>query len=252
MVSKRTTKRSSDTRSKKRTKGDYLSVPRSTGTTSVRMRPADDEKRFYDTYLVNADVNTAGFVVSSLNLLSQGSGQGQRIGSKATICNLNINCRFTLRAATIQDITAGAATVRMIVGIDTECRGAQPNVSDVLNLLGVGPDPNGVTHCLSFRNYPIASRFRILKDKLFNLNASGSGNNGTLGGVTMEVEKVVKVSKKLNLRVDFNNAAGATDITAVQGNNIFVMFVSDGPNTTPADTGGKVAVDMIARIKYYG
>jgi len=37
----------------------------------------------------------------------------------------------------------------------------------------------------------------------------------------------------------------------VQGNNLFVMFFSDCPNAD-GNTGGKVNVDMISRIKYYG
>jgi len=247
MVSKRTTKRSSDSRStKKRARSDYVAVPKQVAHTS-----SPDEKRFLDISAGAVYLSTSGIVVPTLCPLSQGSGQGQRTGSKAIIKNVNVMVSFHLDRATIQNPTTGSATVRMILGIDTQCRGTAPNVADVLNIIPTGPtNVEGVLNVISFRNYIIANRFRILKDKIFNLNAAGSSNNGTLGGVTMEYEKFVKVSKKLNLRIDFTNGTGATDVSNIDGNNLFILFIADGPDTAGAN--GKVFVNFVSRVKYIG
>lgn len=251
MVGKRTMKSSSSAQPKRSRSAAPPSYRKGRSSTTPRYSSRsmiDSEKRFLDTSGANLVVNDVGTVIPSLNLLPQGSGQGQRTGSKAQVVNLNVNFMFRLVPPQVQTTVGSGLVIRVLVGVDTECRGVPVQPTEIL--LDYNPQ---ILQPLGFRNYIIASRFRILKDKMFTLNCAASGSNGTSAGIPFDCYKTLKISKKTNVICEFTNGTGATAIADCAGNNFFIIaFAQSATGNTPPNPITLCEMSYVARIKYLG
>jgi len=226
MASKRSTKRS---RSKKRgTK--RVRVRRGTMRSFSALAPPRYEKKFKDTPTSAAmlEFSTSGVVQNSFVTMASGSDNGERIGNRITVTNINAHL---LAVTGTSNTNPGLenTVVRVILGIDKQCNGANTVVGDVLQ--SASP--------FSFRNMFTLNRFIILKDKLFVMDPKiyMASNSGQVG-------RILKFSWKGQLPIMYSDATAT--IGNIETNNIFLLVITDR-SATAGQTDGVVGT---VRVKY--
>ncbi len=149
---------------------------------------------------VGASGNTSvsGAIVGLTSPIVQGTDTGQRTGLKVVLKKMSVYFQATINASATSD------RVRFIVFADTENQNALPNVTDVLASASVA----------SFLNIANeqSNRFKILCDKVIQLNTAGSA------GSYVKIDIPVR-----NWPVHY---AGNTGYGR---NNVFLLEISDTP-----------------------
>ncbi len=169
----------------------------------------NEEVKFLDT-LINTGVVTYAGRVDPISLIAEGDTVSQRGGE--SIRAHGVELRYTMNA----NGTALINTGRVIVFADSECRGAAPSASDVLELTGA----TGST--LSPWNHLGAARFNILYD-------SGPVSMVT-GDASQLVAKTVVLPFKEHIR--YSGAAGL--IANSYENNLFILSMGDTVTNGPS------------------
>ncbi len=182
------------------------------------------EKKFLD-YQKAETTATGGIVHSNLNFIAQGVGESQRVGRKCCIFNWNIRLGIVMPKKTSADDTE--SIVRLICGVDHQTNGAELAVTDLLET---------ATYA-SYRNLAQQERFTIIKDKFFNINATGIANNVAI--TTPRASRFWKWSKKCSVTLEFNGATGG--IMEIKSNSIFMLLIA---STTTAET------TMFSRVRF--
>lgn len=188
-------------------------------------------------------IQKTGYVFATFNNMpGLNSGQGSRTGNKCTVTNLNAQGEFTVVPASGQPDSTDAA-VRMIWFIDHECNGIAATLADILQPLCSDDAQSAASfNMFSYRNYNIANRFTILKDKTYNVSCR-----------TAEGRYQVpwKFSRRLNTEIRYID--DSANLTAIKGNNIGVLFITNSQTASGgiANTGD-VYVQGVCRTKYVG
>ncbi len=170
------------------------------------------EKKFFDQDVNDAVVAAGGTIVSpSLLTIAQGTTESTRIGRKVFLKGLFWKYDVSL------PVSAGGGgqigdTVRVILYVDQQTNGAAAGVTDLL-------ESNDYQ---SFYNLANSQRFRILHDKVHDLNMLSGAGNGTANDYS-EVRRSYKYNKFLSLPVEYNSTTGA--IGEIRSNNIGVLLV---------------------------
>ncbi len=172
-----------------------------------RYQPAK-EMKFHDLDF-NVTLATTGNVKNSCNLIAQGVTESTRIGR---VCNIrSIDFRYTIKLlATTTD--EAEDVVRIIVYLDKQANGATATAADILEQVNIQ----------GFNNLTNSGRFRFLHDRLFNLNATSGGGNGTTDH-TYSHSKSARFFKRCNIPIEFSSTAGA--ITEIRSNNIGILAI---------------------------
>lgn len=118
--------------------------------------------------------------------------------------------------------------MRIIVYVDKQANGATAAITDILKTASLS----------SYRNLDQVDRFIILDDQVVALEQQVVNSASS---VTGDCAKQWKVSKKCNIPIHFNAAAGA--ITELRSNNVGVAFIT---TTTQAN----FAFQGTARVKF--
>jgi len=229
MAPKRYTKRSGKTRGKKRS---YKKARRGTMRSFSALAPPRYEKKFKDTALSAAmlEFSTAGVVQNSFVTMAGGSDNGERIGNRITVTNINAHM-LAVTGTSATNPGLDNTVVRVILGIDKQCNGANTAIGDVLQ--SASP--------YAFRNMFTLNRFVILKDKLFVLDPKVYT---TTGPNVSQVGRVLKFSWKGQLPIMYSD--NTATIGNIESNNIFLLVVTDR-TATAGQTDGMVGT---VRVKY--
>lgn len=186
------------------------------------------EKKFFDS-TDTITVPTAGDVNASLNLITEGNGDNDRVGRKIVADKLYIKGKLELAGQTDPD--NACSVVRVIVYIDKQSNGATAAVTDIL----------ASASWKAYRNLTNVERFVILHDETIEMAASAGGWYGSgLGGSFCNV-------KCFNWGLDcrqtpllFDASTGAiTDLTSA---NIGVLAIS---------SKATVGLDYTARLRFW-
>jgi len=227
MAPKRYSKRSGKIRGKKRS---YKKARRGTLRSFSALAPPRYEKKFKDTATSAAmlEFATAGVVQNSFVTMASGSGNGERIGNRITVTNVNAHL-LAVTGTSNTNPGLDNTVVRVILGIDKQCNGANTAIGDVLQ--SASP--------YSFRNMYTLNRFVILKDKLFVMDPTiyMATNSGQVG-------RILKFSWKGQLPIMFSDATAT--ISNIETNNLFLLVVTDR-TATAGQTDGIVGT---VRVKY--
>lgn len=118
---------------------------------------------------------------------------------------------------------------------DKQCNGATATVD------GAGGPMETASNINSFRNLENSSRFVLLHDKTYNLNAYGAASTaGTFAFA--EVKKNFSINlPKLNIPLEFSGATGG--LTEIRSNNLLTIAITDEGTNAPT-------VEYISRIRY--
>ena len=124
------------------------------------------EKKAVDTAQSNNYGTTPA--ITLLNGIATGTGINGRIGSKVNLTSIQVRVTVSNPIST-SDISGGpytssGQTVRMLIVADLQSNGALPAASDILQV-----DQNAAVSVVSPMNLANRDRFRVIKDKIFNL-----------------------------------------------------------------------------------
>lgn len=200
---------------------------------SSRSSLQQQELKFFDGTRALANVPTTGSVRPSLNLITRGTGENQRIGRKVIIRQITIRFTFTLpESIVIGDIPDGDI-IRVILYIDKQANGANAAVTDILETAEID----------SYLNLTNKGRFRILFNKFYSMNRntqasvlfSGSTN------VPFQTSQVFTVHRHVAVEIEFSGSADT--IAEIATNNIALMYISQL---------GDIAVRAKLRLRYDG
>ncbi len=175
------------------------------------------ELKFFDVDVTDAVVASGGTIqnTGSLNLISQGTGEEQRIGRKCTIKSAHWRYRVKLPPTDADALPGEGDSVRIIVYVDKQCNGVTAAVTDILE--------DDDIH--SFRNLANSQRFNLLMDKMVTLTYAGLGSDGAGVISSAASHKEFTWNKACNIDIEFNNTTGA--LTEIRSNNIGVLLVGN-------------------------
>ncbi len=182
------------------------------------------EHKYHDVSDFPNTTATAGAISIHLLDIVTGATQVQRVGRKIWLTSINVRLMFALsNSATATDIR-----IRIMVVQDTQCNGALPAVTDILEAAAVD----------SYLNLVNTGRFRVLKDKVV---AIGSTAGTAVAGSEFGGRQVyTKWRKKCLIPVQYNTG-GTGDIAEVMSNNIICLGIA-------STTGGTWGVQC--RFRY--
>lgn len=190
---------------------------------------ARGEQKFHDLATVESTVsNTGAIVEDSCNHINQGTGESQRIGRRVTI--RSIAWKYTIRFIPNQAPLNTDDTVRIILYWDRQANGATASVADILE----DADYN------SFYNLVSQNRFRILMDRKYNMNPTGTGD-----GTTTDVFGTAKEGrfyKKCSIPIEYSSSSGV--MTEIRSNNIGILMISRAVNLC--------SMEGIMRLRFTG
>lgn len=190
------------------------------------------ESKFFDTDIAELTTAAAGALFpttnNSLVLMQQGNGDSNRIGRKVTVTSVHIHGRVRIVAAADLDLNA---VVRIILFEDKQCNGANATVAGIL-------DTGAAQDFLAFRNLDQTGRFRVLKEIIKPINASGGSGNGTTDKSVGTCD-YFSMNVKCNIPILYSASTGA--VSDLASSNIALLVIAD---TTDAK------VVMQARVRY--
>lgn len=170
------------------------------------------ELKFHDLDIDDTVVAQAGSIAEdSCNAIAQGVTESQRIGRKCTI--RSIAWRFDLQIPNVDQSTASAEVIRVILYLDKQCNGATAAVTGILESADYQ----------SFNNLANKSRFRTLMDRTYSLKHQAGAWDGTGTDWSQDIMND-SFFAKCNIPIEFDADTGA--ITEIRSNNIGVLLIS--------------------------
>ncbi len=181
---------------------------------SGRFKPTQfgKELKFFDTKVVAlGTISQTWLRIAAINLVGRGTGPNQRNGRNFIIRSLQMRFKIRKNEGFDED------TVRIVVVLDRQTNGDNMTQQQLWQDTG---DTNA--NWRSYRNLENISRFEILWDKTYTLNAytaiSGS-------------EKITSLAdtyyKKVNIKVEMSGTSGTATITDIKDNSIHVWACSE-------------------------
>ncbi len=214
------------------------------------------EKKFRD-FSVGTDTNgvaatTTGLILTgpggqgSFLSTSQGVGEGQRIGRKIILTNLNwridIRQDAVLNTAppVVNELEDFAQTIRIIMYLDKQTNGATATAAQILQLLSS-------QEYQSFYNLENIGRFKILKDKTYICNGNGLQlGDQTAGKIgRFRKERRVNFFWRGRLPIEYNSTTGA--ISEIRTFNICGLIIANttGGTLTPLKIVSSIRIRWI-------
>lgn len=145
---------------------------------------------------------------------------GRRLRMRSILVSMQIVSPATVDlAATNVQITAGnyVSGARLLLVLDKQPNGTQCLKNDILASLGSARKDGGYASPESNMNLDNRDRFLILFDKIYTLDTVNS------------VQREVRIFKKLNIEVTYNNGQNARDVSALMTNALYLVAVSNQP-----------------------
>ena len=165
---------------------------------------------------VNISADTTGGV-QLLNGIARGDEISERNGRQVTLKSIEMRLRSRTTAGTGVD-----QQHRVIVVYDRQTNAAAAGFADVLSSANV----------LYPRNLENRRRFRILFDRIIQLNATGEPNS----------EKIIKWYRRLNHPVTFNAGDAGTVADITTGSLYCMVLGTEAPGATAGTVSGRVRV----------
>lgn len=211
-------KKSSKKKSSSRKSAAAMVVPGYTRSSGGYMRysPSGPEAKWIDLN-VGPAVLTPGYgtAVTGLANIAQGAGASQRIGRSVLVKSIDV--KINLKAfwqPSGANVSVQAISYRVDLLLDKQTNGAYPVNTDIYDSAIATVDA-----CNRFDNLYNSDRFVRLKRWEGDINPSGFS---TGVGSVLSVDRDLKCSKKLNVRMEFSGATGA--IAEIRSNNLLLVY----------------------------
>ncbi len=172
------------------------------------------ELKFHDLDIDDGSITQAGTIAEdSCVTIAQGTTESERLGRKITI--RSINWRWDIVKIASTSPSNGDEVVRVILYLDKQTNGATATTVGLLE----------TDDYQSFNNLANKSRFRILMDRTYVLNALSGGGDGTVNDLYSMIISD-SLYKKVSIPIEYDNSLTTGVITTVRSNNIGVLLLS--------------------------
>lgn len=192
----------------------YSSVPRTRGAAVT------GEMKYFDTSgagsLVGVTTDWAGTEVDPAQLClfvpQQGAGVNQRIGKSVKLLKLKIRGFISVPVQAAQSGADSSAVIRLIIVQDMQTNSVQMAAEELMS------DDSSANRTIStFQNTNGFGRFRVLKDRTFdvsNLNLAGSPTSGDViqAGKVLHFKYTFNFKKPIVVRFNATNGGTVADI----------------------------------------
>lgn len=210
----------------------YRYVPRTPGGLMVT------ERKYFDSYLAatalpaSTDWTGTEFDPTANSLFTpvEGSDLDNRIGRLVHVHKIQVRGMITCTAQANQTATDSAATIRLILVMDQQTNGSQMQGEQLMASPGAADSRLCVNTFQSPANF---GRFRVLKDKTFNVqdpNIAYDGTNMEQQGINRPFKFTLKFAKPIPVR--FNNTNGGT-IADIVDNSFHMLANASGITLAP-------------------
>ncbi len=196
---------------------------------NVPLGAAAQERKFFDVDVDDAVITAtwAFFGTGTINNIATGTGESGRIGRKITV--KKVMWKYTV---TLPDTTVAASTrdtVRLVLYLDKQCNGATAAQATMWQS----------DNYHTFRNLENSARYRILHDKVIDLNSQAGGTSGA--GVHQFGADSVSGTfyHDCTIPIEFSSTTGA--ITEIRSNNLNIVVISKN---------GLCGLDSKVRLRY--
>ncbi len=188
------------------------------------------ELKFSDTILSTSPISSAGDIaIQTLNAVSQGTGESDRIGRNIIIYKVMFKGTINLPDQPIA--SAGSDKVRFILYWDKQTNGTPATVAQILE----------TTQINSFRNLANSKRFRILYDRVHTLNSSGISTTSADVFATIEMKRHLEWYVNTKIPIEFDSTTGG--LSEMKSNNLGILLITNN---------ALIALDGRFRIRYTG
>ncbi len=210
----------------------YTRVSGNYGRFLPRAIGGQQELKFVDSATDLNPLTTAGTVmISSLNLVIQGTGEQQRIGRRIVI--KKIQFRFTVKHQS-DVLAATSSTSRIMLILDKAANGAVATVSDVLQT---------ASNVYSFNNLSNKNRFVTLMDKYVDLKSEAAAWDGTNDKFGRSQRTIKFFKKGLDIPIE-TSGTGTPTIANIMSNNLLLLQICDQASTCE--------ITGLVRLRYDG
>lgn len=204
----------------------YGTVPRTRGIYASGELKYFDSKRALLTVDVSDNWTATEIDPATLNTIflpAQGAGINQRIGLSAVLRKIKIRGTFIASSKVNQNSGTNACTCRVILYQDTQTNATQAQGEDLMQNLSAAAE-----NVFSFQNIANFGRFKVLKDKTFNLenqNMVWDGTNIEENGIQKHFKLTVNFKQPVVVR--FNGTAGGTIADIIDNSFHMLAIASD-------------------------
>lgn len=200
-----------------------------------RYNKLSSESKFFDLQEDSIIITDSGVIIQpSLNLITGGTSENNRIGRKCTISSIHMKGTLTLPPTLLPAETTDVC--RIVLYLDKQCNGAAATFDDIFDSNITVQD-----EVFKYRNLANSGRFQILYDKTYSLESLSAAYNGTttsFGGAT----KGFKINKVVNTPIEISNS-GTPTITDIRTNNYGLLGISKN---------GLVDMSYVIRMRFVG
>ena len=173
------------------------------------------EHKFFDIDVSDSIVASGGTVQGSgtINGISQGTGETQRIGRKCTIKSINWRYTCVLKSQDAGAIPPKGDSIRAIMFLDKQANGTAATVTGILES----------NEFLSFNNLSNSSRFVILHDKTITLNHQNLASDGAAVVSSTNERSQHSFYSRCDIPIEFSSVAGV--MSEIRSNNLAILLV---------------------------
>lgn len=190
------------------------------------------ENRFGDTV-----VGTTGNYVGTINNISQGTGETQRIGRKVIIRSLSLRGEVKMpnEANTVLNAASiNCDVVRLMIVQDKQTNGNVANLTDIFSYNFSSGSP--VVDWRAFRTMDNINRFKILVDKTFKIN----NQIFTAGGGSAPLNEIAyNIYRKCYIPIEMKGSTA--NVADMMSNSVSIYLVSGN---------GLATWNGIARVRF--
>lgn len=186
------------------------------------------ELKFFDLEINDTSISTVGTLFDSVNKVVQGTGESQRTGRKMTIKKINWHYNIVLPEINNAPSPASGSAVRVILYLDKQANGATAAPADILEDGGVA------VNYQSFNKLSNKNRFRILMDRMHDINYAGLGADAANNFEQAHVSQSYSLYKDCNIPVEYSGVTGV--ITEIRSNNVGVLLIAENGTTVNFDS----------------
>lgn len=179
----------------------------------------------------NSSNALTGDDVMLCNGVSPGNDIFNRLGRRLRMRSILVSMQLVAPASVdlaAADITMNNTTVatrvctcRLLLVLDKQPNGTQCLKNDILASLGSARKDGGYASPESNMNLDNRDRFLVLFDKIYTVDTVD------------RVQRSIRIYKKLNIEVTYNNGQNARDVSALMTNALYLVAVS---NQNPPDS----------------
>lgn len=210
-----------------------------------------DSSAVANTDFVTSDIytnmSTTDFIFP-INVVEQGAGSWNRVGRKVTCRSYRLKGLIRLNyTQTDAAENMYSRKLRMVIVHDKQPSNNLPNKSEIFaNKNLKGQEQSYFDSNLSYDN---TGRFRILKDKVIDINPQANSSNATTNHI-ISFHKSIDVYTKMNIETTYSNTTNLSTIANISTGAIYCVLLTDKSTVGSTAIKGNMEVIANGRLRF--